>query len=67
MKNESVWVRPIASGYVDTYTITQPLDHFDQLNNGTYEHIGSMNNSGMDRSARIISSFCTSVMTLVGS
>ena len=29
--------RPVASGAVETHTITQPLDHFDRLNNGTYE------------------------------
>ena len=29
--------RPAKSGEVQTMTITQPLDHFDRLNNGTYE------------------------------
>ena len=29
--------RPVTSGEVQTLTITQPLDHFDRLNNATYE------------------------------
>ena len=29
--------RPLASGEVQTLTITQPLDHFDRLNTATYE------------------------------
>ena len=29
--------RPLTSGQVQTLRITQPLDHFDRLNNGTYE------------------------------